>query len=31
MNLFFVFDKKSDVASGEEVAKQAVDIMEALR
>jgi hypothetical protein len=31
MNLFFVFDEKSDVASGEEVAKQAADIMEALR
>ncbi|KAJ6545150.1 terpenoid synthase, partial [Mycena capillaripes] len=31
MNLFFVFDEKSDEASGQEVAQQAADIMNALR
>ncbi|KAF7372984.1 Terpene cyclase [Mycena sanguinolenta] len=31
MNLFFVFDEKSDEASGQEVAQQAADIMRALR
>ncbi|KAJ6571005.1 terpenoid synthase [Mycena vulgaris] len=31
MNLFFVFDEKSDQASGDEVAQQAADIMNALR
>lgn len=31
MNLFFVFDEKSDEASGQEVAQQAADIMDALR
>ncbi|KAJ6564020.1 terpenoid synthase [Mycena capillaripes] len=31
MNLFFVFDEKSDEASGQEVARQAADIMNALR
>ncbi|KAJ6495953.1 isoprenoid synthase domain-containing protein [Mycena vulgaris] len=31
MNLFFVFDEKSDEASGDEVAQQVADIMNALR
>ncbi|KAF8181436.1 beta-glucan synthesis-associated protein-domain-containing protein [Mycena galopus ATCC 62051] len=31
MNLFFVFDEKSDEASGDEVGRQAVEIMNALR
>lgn len=31
MNLFFVFDEYSDRSNGEEVAKQAADIMNALR
>ncbi|KAJ6490976.1 terpenoid synthase [Mycena sanguinolenta] len=31
MNLFFVFDEKSDEASGQDVAQQAADIMRALR
>ncbi|KAJ6563922.1 terpenoid synthase [Mycena capillaripes] len=31
MNLFFVFDEKSDEASGQKVAQQAADIMNALR
>ncbi|KAJ7290091.1 terpenoid synthase [Mycena rebaudengoi] len=31
MNLFFVFDEKSDEASGQEVTQQAADIMGALR
>lgn len=31
MNLFFVFDEYSDRSNGQEVAKQAADIMNALR
>jgi Delta6-protoilludene synthase len=31
MNLFFVFDEQSDVASGELAAQQAKDIMDGLR
>lgn len=31
MNLFFVFDEKSDAVSGDQVAQQAADIMHALR